>query len=238
MTWTKKHDEFCQRQKLRPSTILLLGWILRRSNNATVVEIEIDLRLFNAWVEKIRGRCFDRKTIREAIQQLDELTKGLVVVTKDYSPWVKKLLVRPLKMVLEQNSQSEGNIPKLTTGNSMYSEAHKHEAVKQQQQIITKLDSLFTKVGIKFDYAALNRIWKLAEKSMADITSAVELLLHRHSTQAEAIKNPQGFIINCLKYSWQKGFDLFYQPELPQFESATAIASFVNDAMGNFTQRE
>ena len=44
MTWTKKYEEFCLEQKLRPSTAVLLRWILRRSNSTKVDEIEIDLR--------------------------------------------------------------------------------------------------------------------------------------------------------------------------------------------------
>ncbi|MEM6613269.1 MAG: hypothetical protein AAF652_13635 [Cyanobacteria bacterium P01_C01_bin.72] len=230
MSWTKKHDEFCMTQKLRPSTTILLRWILRRSNNAKVEEIELDLRVFNQWVGKKRGRGFDRKTLKEAIAQLDEFTNGLVLITKEYTPWVKKILVRPLALVLEQKSQSEGKTPKLNRGNPMYSDAFKNETIKQQQQIISKLDLLFTKIGLKYDRDALARIWRLAGRSMADITSAIELLLHRHSTQAEAIKNPQGFIIECLKYSWQRGFNIFYQPELPQFQSAQAIVNFVSQA--------
>ena len=92
MTWTKKHDEFCLEQKLRPSTILMLRWILRRANNHNVCEIEVDLRLFNTWIAKKRGTPYDRKTIKEAIAQLDECTQGLVLITKEYTPWVKKLL--------------------------------------------------------------------------------------------------------------------------------------------------
>ena len=104
MTWTKKHDEFCLEQKLRPSTRLLLRWLLRRAKLNQVAEIEIDLRVFNNWVAKRRGTPYDRKTIREAIAQLDEETRGLVLITKRYSPWVQKLLVRPLSNVAEENS--------------------------------------------------------------------------------------------------------------------------------------
>ena len=209
----------------------MLGWILRRSNAHLVSEIEIDLKEFNEWVAKKRGRGYDRKTLKEAITQLDEQTQGLILVTKDYTPWIKKLLVRPLNIVLAQNSDPLGKRPKPKRGNPMYSEGFKNEAVKQQQQIISKLDLLFTKVGIKFDSNALARLWKLSGKSMTSISEALQLLLHRHSTQALAIKNPQGFIVDCLKYGWHKGFDLYYQAELPYFKSGEAIANYVRDTI-------
>jgi len=55
MTWTKKHDEFCMKQKIRGCARLMVSWILRRANNHDIAEIEVDLRLFNNWVEKLRG---------------------------------------------------------------------------------------------------------------------------------------------------------------------------------------
>ncbi|MEL6494102.1 MAG: hypothetical protein AAFQ41_03135 [Cyanobacteria bacterium J06623_7] len=227
MTWTKKYDLYSAACRLRQSDERLLRYILRRSKQNTVCEIEIDLRTFNQSIAKHRGNPYDRKTIKSALWRLDELTNGLVLVTKSYTWAIHKIIVRPLFMVLEQKSQAGDNSPKPNRCNPMFSDAQKRAAVEQQQQNISKLDSLFTKIGIKFDYAALKRVWKLSGKSMVDITSAVELLLHRHSTQTQAIKNPQGFIIECLKQSWQKGFNLFYQPELPQFESAQAIANYV-----------
>jgi len=45
MTWTKKHDEFCMKQKIRGCARLMVSWILRRANNHDVAEIEVDLRL-------------------------------------------------------------------------------------------------------------------------------------------------------------------------------------------------
>lgn len=228
MTWTKKHDEFCLVQKLRPSTRLLLRWLLRRSKLNQVSEIEVDLRVFNNWVTKQRGTPYDRKTIREAITQLDEDSRGLVLISRKYSPWVMKLVVRPISLVAGRKLQNQGKNPKIESCKAMYSADHKKSASQQQQQDISTLDSLFRKIGLQYDQNALNRIWRLAGKSMADIVGAIELLLHRHRTQAEPIKNPHGFIVSCLKECWHKGFDLYYQPELPFFESGSAIANFVS----------
>ena len=227
MTWTKKHDEFCLKQKLRPSTKLLLCWILRRANQYQVTEIEIDLIVFNSWIAKKRGTPYDPKTIREAINQRYECTNGLVLISKDYTPWVKKLIVRPLSLVTQKKPQKTGTIPQENGSNPMYSEEHKKRAREQQQQNISKLDLLFTKVGLKYDHNALCRIWTLAGESMANITQSVELLLFRHSTQKKPMGNAEGFLIDCLTEKWYEGFSLYYQTKLPYFSSAEKIGSFV-----------
>lgn len=231
MTWTKKHAEFCLRQKLRPSTTLLTQFILRRSNNYQVEEIELDLRVFNSWVAKARGRGFDRKTLREAIRQLDEQTEGLIMVTKDYSPWIKKVLVRPLKMVLEQNSRTKVKTPKLKTGDPMFDEQHKKTRKLQQQQNISKLDTFLRKVGLNYTPDNLMRIWRLAGRSWSEMTTAVEYLLHSHSTQTEGVRKPHGFLVESLKCGWHKGFDTYYQCQLPFFRSGSEISTFVKSAV-------
>ena len=189
MTWTKKHDEFCLEQKLRPSTIFLLRWLLRRAKPNQVCEIEIDLRVFNTWVGKRRGTPYDRKTIREAIAQLDECTQGLVLITKDYSPWVKKLLVRPLSLVLEENSPKAGSIPKLKVVNPMYSDEHKKAAMEQQQQDISRLSSFLANLGLHYTQDAIVKLWRMAGKSVEEVKNGIELMLFQNSTQEEKIRH-------------------------------------------------
>lgn len=222
--WNKKYDEFALTCKLRPSTNLLLRWILRRAKLNEICEIEINLKQFNTWVAKKRGKEFDRKTLREAIAQLDERTQGLIIVAKEYTPWVKKLIVRPLSFVSQEKFPKTGQTPKANNGNPMFDKAHKERLDRQQQQNISKIDSLFQKVGLTYDADALNRIWRLAGKSLENIVNAVELMLHRHSSKP--VKSPHGFIIDCLKNNWQKGFDLYYQPELPKFTTNKELIAF------------
>ncbi len=227
MTWNKRYDQFALSCGFRHSSERLLRWILRRAKANQVTEIEIDLRVFNKFIERDRGKPYDRKTIREAIAQLDEKTQGLILITKSYSPWVKKILVRPLEMVLANKSQNGDNAPRLNRGNPMFSDEHKKAIALQQQQNISKIDTLFKNVGLIYDHDALNRIWKLPGKCLDNIAQSVELLLHRHSTSSEKIGNPQGFIIKCLKDGWYKTFDLYYQAKLPYFKTGQEIANFV-----------
>lgn len=230
MTWNKKSDQFALSCGLRPSTRLMLRWILRRAKLNEISEIEIDLRVFNAWVAKHRGRPYDRKTIGEALAQLNDLTGGLIVVLKSYTPWVHKLIVRPLSFVLAENAIKQGNDPKPPTGNPMFSKDHKERLDEQQQQDISKIDSLLKQVGLIYDQNALNRIWRLAGKTVDAVVDAIELMLYRHSSKP--IPRPHGFIIECLKQQWQKGFNLYYEPELPKFRSTVEITEFIKGLCG------
>jgi hydroxymethylpyrimidine pyrophosphatase-like HAD family hydrolase len=229
MTWNKKNDQFALVCGLRPSSRLLLRWILRRAKLNQVGEIEIDLRVFNAWIAKNRGRAYDAKTIREAIAQLDEKTQGLILVTKSYTPWIKKILVRPLEIVLQIIRQKQGKHPKLKTGNAMYSDEHKKRLALQQQQDISKLDSILSGVGLRFTLDNLQKLWRMAGKSFTEIKTAIEYLLHAHNTQKTPISNVHGWLVESLKHGWHKGFNLNYVAlELPKFNSSDQIANFVD----------
>ena len=231
--WTKKHDEFVMSCKLRPSTRLLLRWLLRRAKLNEIFELEVDLRLFNEWVAKIRGTPYDRKTIREAIAQLDEQTQGLVLISKRYSPWVMKLIIRPLSLIQGSNSQKLGKTPKLTTEKPMYSAQHKQRLIEQQQQDISKIDNFLTNLGLNYTPDAILKLWRMAGKSVTEVKNAVELMLFQHSTQEKKIRNPHGWLYDCLRSGWQKGLNLYYQVELPYLSSVEDIERHVNTALNS-----
>lgn len=229
MTWNKRYEQFALSCAItRLSTTLLLRWVLRRAKQNGVIELLIDLRNFNTWVAKFRGKPFDPKTLKTAIAQLDEQSEGLVIMTKQYSPWVMKILVRPLSFVLEKKFRKEGKIPKLPTLNPMFDAEHKKNVYKQQQQNISRLDSLFREIGMSYTPDALERIWRLAHKDYDEIVDAVQLLLHRHSTQSKPIPNPCGWLIDCLKFGWHFDSELVQSPLLPSFDTISALVEDCN----------
>ncbi|MEM7593719.1 MAG: hypothetical protein AAF383_19780 [Cyanobacteria bacterium P01_A01_bin.83] len=233
MTWTKKHDEFAISCKLRPSARLLLRWLLRRAKLNEIFELEVDLKLFNDWIAKFKGTPYDRKTIREAIAQLDEQTQGLILITKRYTPWVMKLIVRPLSLIQGSNFPNWGKTPKLPTEKPMYSAQHKKRVREQQQQDISKIDTLLTNLGLKYTPDAILKLWRMAGKSVTEVKNAVELMLFQHSTQEKKIGKPHGWLYDCLRYGWQKGLNLYYQVELPYFSSVEDIERHVNTALNS-----
>jgi hypothetical protein len=238
MTWNKKNDQFALSCELRPSSSLLLRWILRRAKLNQVDEIEIDLRTFNAWIAKNRGREFDRKTLKEAIAQLDEKTKGHVLITKSYTWGIHKILVRPLFMVLQQDSQKEEGTPKSATGNPMFDADHKKLARELLLQNISKLDTLFQKLGMKYTQDALMRIWRLAGKNLSEVKNAVQYMLTCHAKKLEqsqglnnepqGITTPRGWLHECLKYGWHHSDDEVILPYL----EGEYVYSFVDSLMG------
>ncbi|MFM2310821.1 MAG: hypothetical protein RLZZ04_97 [Cyanobacteriota bacterium] len=230
MTWNKKNDQFALSCGLRPSSIMMLRWILRRAKLNQVDEIEIDLRVFNSWVGKFRNKEYDRKTLKEALGQLDELTQGHILISKTYTWAIHKIIVRPLFMV---NSQTGNKVPKLPTGESMYSDDHKKRLFEQQQQDISKLDTILNNLGIKFTLDNVTKLWRMAGKSFSEVQTAIEYMLHAHSTQKTPVSNANGWLVDSFKYGWHKGFNLNYQVELPRFVSNSEIANFVNGLIGS-----
>ena len=162
---------------------------------------------------------------------------GAFTILQKYSCWVYRVMVRPLEFVERIQRAKCESTPKLTTANPMFSNEHKERLAKQQQQDISRLDSILTDIGLKYDPDALFKIWRLSGKCMNNIASAVEMLLHRHSTQTEAIGNPNGWLINCLTKGLYKTFDLYYQAELPVFNNAADLGGFVKGIVNNVTAR-
>lgn len=225
--WTKKYDEFCLSQGLRPSSKLLMAWIVRRTKNFVASEIEIDLRDFNKWIGKKRGKPYDRKTLKYALAQLLDKTEGLVVSLTRVAWYYFKLHVKPLSYLDRDNIPKTGKSPQTESSKTLWHHSSADKTYKQQQQNIIQIDNLLQKVGLKYDNQAINRIWRLSGKCIERIVKAVELLLYRHQTTA--IAKPHGFIIECLKHNWQEGFDLYYEPELPKFISNRDLCNFVSE---------
>jgi hypothetical protein len=67
----------------------------------------------------------------------------------------------------------------------------------------------------------------MAGKSLDEIKTAIEYMLHANSTQKTPIGNANGWLVDSLKYGWHKGFNLNYI-ELPRFTKANEIANFVD----------
>lgn len=207
--WTKKHDEFCLSKGLRPSSKLLLAWLVRQARSFTAIEVEIDLRIFNKWIGKKRGKPYDRKTLKSAIAQLLDKTDGLIVSLHEITWYYFKLIVKPLSYLSRENKPKTRKSPQSKSPQPTWHRSSKDNAWQQQQQNLSQIDSLLQKVGLKYDRQALNRIWRLSGRCIDRIVKAIELLLYRHQTSA--IAKPHGFLIECLKHNWQEGFDPYYR---------------------------
>ena len=236
MTWNKKNLQFALSVGLRPSTIVFAQIILRKTNGYKAKELTVDFKEVNREIGKhrIKGE-YDRKTTKQAIAQLDELTHGWFTVVKSYTWSVKTILVRPVDFAIEQKSQSEGKAPKLNRGNAMYSNAmyseeHKNRLALQQQQDISKLNSLLKKIGLNYTPDNLARLWRLADRSWSDIQTAIKYMLYSQSTMTDGIRKPMAWFMESMKYGWHKEFSLTYASiPLPSFSTVDQIADYVRD---------
>jgi hypothetical protein len=229
MTWNKRYDQYALSCGLRQSSERLQRWILRRAKRGEVCEIEIDLRVFNKFIERDRGRGYDPKTLKEALQQNDELTGGLILITKSYTWAIHKVIVRPVEFVLSTQTQKSGQPQKCTTQNPMFDADHKQRLAEQQQQDISKIEILLSNLGLRYTQDALVKLWRMAGKSVDQVKTAVQLMLHQHSTQKNGgVETPHGWLYECLRFGWQKGFDCYYQPKLPYLKTGIEIEKFVD----------
>jgi hypothetical protein len=211
---------------------------LRRAKRGEVSEIEIDLRVFNKYIESDRVRGYDRKTLKEALAQLDEKTQGLILITKSYTWAVHKILVRPIDFVLREKSPDRGITPKPLTGNPMFGEDHKKASRELLLQNISKLDSLFRKLGMKYTQDSLLKIWRLAGKNLSEVKGAIEYMLTCHAKKlakseglnngTEGITTPKGWLHDCLKFGWHHNTDEVILPYL----EGEYVHSFVDSLMG------
>jgi hypothetical protein len=237
MTWTKRYDQFATLCGLRQSSEKLERWLLRRAKRGEVSEIEIDLRVFNQEIARDRGRGYDRKTQKEALAQLDEKTQGLILITKSYTWAVHKILVRPLDFVLQEKSPDWGISPKPLTGDPMFGEDQKKPSRELLLQNISKLDSLFQKLGMKYTQDSLLRIWRLAGKNLSEVKGAIEYMLTCHARKlaeseglnngTEGITRAKGWLHDCLKFGWHHNTDEVILPYL----EGEYVYSFVDSLM-------
>lgn len=228
MTWNKKNQQIEMLAGLRQSTVRVAQHILPRTNKFKPTKLMVDLKVINQKIAKHRGRPYDPKTMKEAIAQLDEKTFGWFKILKSYSWHLHEVMVYPVEMVLQNLSENRDLTPSPNRGKPMYDDEHKGRLIKQQQQDISNIDRLFLNLSMKFTYDALVDIYRKADKKVSEVKKAVKLMLFRHSTQTEQIKNPCGWVRRCLQFGWQDNYDPYYQVKLPVFSNTTDLDSFVD----------
>ena len=81
--WTKRHQEISLEYELPPAAVNLWQWLLRHESQLELREI--DLKDFNLWLGKKRGKPYHRETIKTAIKKLLDI--GVVVGRKLGEYW-------------------------------------------------------------------------------------------------------------------------------------------------------
>lgn len=204
MTWNKKNQQFARSCGLRPSTKDLAPYLLRRADKFKPTEVILDLREWNREIGKDRPKGeYDRKTAKEALAQLNESTYGWFTIMKSYTWAVHKVLVRPVQYAINQKSPNLVKSPKPTTVNPMFTSDRKKRVAEQQQQDMSTLRDLFSKLGMHYTDDAIARLWRMAGKKVSEVKNAVEFMLKSHAEHKQGgIPKPHGWLHNCLKNGW------------------------------------
>lgn len=240
MTWTKKHDEFLQASNISGCAELLTRWQLRRAKLNEPSEIEIDLRQFNKWISKNRllGE-YHRKTLINAQANLCDRSNGMFTIMKKYSPYVYKILVRPLSFLSRIESAKCASSSTLPNVKPMFDAASKEREENLLLQNISKLDTLLKNVGMSCNTETLHRMWRCSGKKIEEVAKAIEYMLFTHTNKlmgsvegdVVGIRNPIAWLVSCLKFNRQDDYDPYYQTDLPVFSSTQDIEKFVRGIM-------
>jgi hypothetical protein len=223
-TWTLKHDAFCLEHKLPPTAKLLWQWLL--ANYKEDQDIEPDLETdFNSWAEKHRGKRFSINTIKNALKRLTECQ--VVRLIKKWSWYEVRIAIFPpnwFKPKLSKKSQNSDQIDEKQPSTSENSEESicnnninnleeyvspegiiSEDDIAEYQQVLTECEN----AGVPFDPMKSPEILRY---SIGEVKEAIALF--EKSRKRQAIPNPQGWLICCLRFKWYEPYKKWDFPGL------------------------
>lgn len=186
--WTDKHHKFCVKNSLYGCVRNLYEFLVMTEGENQHIEVDLKHE-FNHWIEKNRRQPYHRDTIKRAWNKLVELK--LILVAKRYSwcVWSCTLVsldqLKPRKKS-RKRTQARGFAP---------SNPHspKKELLQQQHLFSDLLKSINVTIQPKY----LKRLLKFTIEELKDA-----ITLFKARIQTREIKNPPGFIVDCLENSW------------------------------------
>ncbi len=189
--WTEKHDEFCLHNKLTPCAKLLWQWLIRQKDD------EPDLKEFNNWVRKHRGKPYCRPSIKTAFNQLVECR--VISVVKQFTWHLVRIITRSLEDLFPKKKCRNGN-KNYATQPSTPQSVEKEDYSSSINLREPDLDSKFAKnlsylqhEGFQFD---LNEIEVLAHERRELELSVILFKVRGHNRK---ILNPEGWLRTCLR---------------------------------------
>ncbi|MEH2263825.1 hypothetical protein [Nostoc sp.] len=212
LLWSESHDVYCYKHHIPPAAKTLWQWLMRQGEIAT--EIEPDLSEFNAWVAKSRGKPYAHNYLKKIFEIL--VSCRVLQVIKQYSWKITKLLVRPLSWL---NPPKKPREKKLYNHNSSYDSSPSNDTnaepgVNSSSNTLTPTTAEFEEKELQHDILTACAEYQiyfdpnkrttrhLFEFDIEDVRNALKHFSLRGGHQA--INNPQGWLINCLRNCyWQ-----------------------------------
>ncbi len=212
LPWTEEHDAFCYENHIPPAAKTLWQWLMRQGGIGN--EIEPDLSEFNATVAKSRGKGYAHNYLKKIFDIL--VSTRVLQVIKQYSWKITKLVVRPLSWLNPPKKQRE---KKLHNSNSSYDlQASNDKSVDAEvyssSNTLTPTTAEFIELERQHEIltaCAEYEIYFDPNKASTrhlfefDIDYIKEALNHFVKRGGhKRIKNPQGWLIDCLRECyWQ-----------------------------------
>ncbi len=196
--WTYKHEEYCLKNKIPRAAQLLWEWFIKTGK--VNIETEPDLKDFNNWIKKNRGKGYCRNTLKSAFNTLVE--NRVVNLIKKYTWHIVKIVTRPLEYLKPKRKLQKRNIfDSLGRSNtSKYDDV----VLQQQHSLIVDNKLLFSKYGIHFNDTSkkvLNRprkeiLLSIVCYQISDRTITIQG--NKKVVERGKIRNPEGWIRKCL----------------------------------------
>ncbi|MBH8576975.1 hypothetical protein I8752_29130 [Nostocaceae cyanobacterium CENA369] len=189
LPWSESHEAFCYKHHICPAAKSLWQWLMRQGEIST--EVEPDLSEFNATVAKSRGKGYSHNYLKYIFNQL--VKHRVIQVVRQYSWKIYKLLVRPLEWLNPPKKQ------KLQNSNKSYNShpsSDSNAVASDIQQQHSNNKQLLEDNGIYYD----DDITEVLHRPTNEIKLAILIFILRGGF--EEIKNPEGFIRDCLRGKW------------------------------------
>jgi hypothetical protein len=202
-TWTNKHLRIALEQELTPSARDLYEYLVLESYEGKPQVL--DLREFNKFISKRRGKGYDRRTIKAARIFLEDC--GLLTACKEFTAFVHHVTLRcidaffkprnqcksrSLNATLEASNSDIGKTRELTTTTNLINQL--------PEEIVTDVETnldLCEQAGIFFHPADVPEI---LTEDPEDVKAAIAYL--EKADQKKPIKNRAGYLRKCLQCRW------------------------------------
>ena len=207
LPWTEEHEAFCYQHHIPPAAKSLWQWLMRQGEIAA--EIEPDLSEFNESVAKSRGKPYAHNYLKKIFEIL--VSCRVLQVIKQYSWKITKLIVRPLKWLNPPKKPREKKLQNHNSSSDLDPSNHKsaEDQVYSSSNTLTPTTSEFIELERQHDILTACAEYEiyfdpkkrttrhLLEFDIEDVRLALKHFVKRGGNQA--IKNPQGWLINCLR---------------------------------------
>ncbi len=195
--WTENHDEFCLEHKLTPCAKLLWQWLIRQKDD------EPDLKEFNNWVRKHRGKPYCRPSIKTAFNQLVECR--VVKLVKQFTWHLVRIITRTIEDLFPKKNCRNQNKNYATQPSTPQSvETGEYNSIKSSIDDFTRQEILLecAEHGIIFNPKQNTDLFKYHRE---DITAALNYYSSLSQRSRSQIYNPPGWFLSCLEYQyWQE----------------------------------